>query len=142
MDWTLAEAIVLGLTTWHWRSMREDSSQDMNSNIFAIIGYGALLLVLARVLGAIWMPLVTASYAFAGAALLVASREGEGRKLLLRLGGVTMLLVVGRLIVVDMSSVETIWRVLLFLACGVGFVAMSYRMQPARAIPSVESNSA
>ena len=142
MDWTLAEAIVLGLTTWHWRSMREDSSQDMNSNIFAIIGYGALLLVLARVLGAIWMPLVTACYAFAGAALLVASREGEGRKLLLRLGGVTMLLVVGRLIVVDMSSVETIWRVLLFLACGVGFVAMSYRMQPARAIPSVESNSA
>lgn len=142
LDWTFAEAIVLGLTALHWRSMREDSSQEINASVFAVIAYGALLLVLSRVLGAIWLPLVTASYAFAGATLLVASREGEGRRFLLRLGGVTMLIVVGRLILVDMSSVETIWRVLLFLACGVGFVAMSYRMQPGRAMPSVESNSA
>lgn len=142
MDWTLAEGIVLGLTIWHWRLMRADTSQEMNATVFAIVAYGALLLVLARVLGSIWLPLVTASYALAGAALLIASREGEGRKFLLRLGGVTMVIVVGRLIIVDMSSVETIWRVLLFLACGVGFVATSYRMQPGRAIPSVGSDGA
>ena len=142
LDWTFAEAIVLGLTAWHWKWMRNDATLDMNATVFALIGYGALLLVLARVLGFIWLPLVTASYALAGAALLVASREGERRKFLLRLGGVTMVLVVGRLISVDMSSVETIWRVLLFLACGIGFVAASYRMQPARAFPSVGSNGA
>jgi uncharacterized membrane protein len=142
MDWTFAEALVLGLTAWHWKSMRDESSPDMNATVFATIGYGALLLVLARVLGAIWLPLVTASYAIAGAALLIASREGEGRKFLLRLGGLTMVIVVGRLIIVDMSSVETIWRVLLFLACGFAFVGASYRMQPGRAIPSGGSNSA
>jgi CDP-diglyceride synthetase len=142
LDWTFAEAIVLGLTAWHWGLLRKDGPQDMNATVFAIIGYAALLLILARVLGAIWLPLVTASYALAGAALLVASREGEGRKSLLRLGGVTMVIVVGRLIIVDMSSVETIWRVLLFLACGVGFVATSYRMQPGRAVPSVGNTSA
>ena len=142
LDWTFAEALVLGLTAWHWKLMRDESSQEMNATVFATIAYGALLLVLSRVLGSIWLPLVTASYAIAGAALLIASREGEGRKFLLRLGGVTMVIVVGRLIIVDMSSVETIWRVLLFLACGVGFVGMSYRLQPGRAIPSAGSNSA
>jgi uncharacterized membrane protein len=142
MDWTFAEAIVLGLTVWHWRLMRSETVQDLNATVFAVIGYGALLLVLARVLGSIWLPLVTASYAIAGAALLIASREGEGRKFLLRLGGLTMVIVVGRLIIVDMSSVETIWRVLLFLACGIAFVGASYRMQPGRAIPSVGSTSA
>lgn len=142
MDWTFAEAIVLGLSVWHWRLMRSETTQELNATVFAVIGYGALLLVLARVLGSIWLPLVTASYAIAGAALLIASREGEGRKFLLRLGGLTMVIVVGRLIIVDMSSVETIWRVLLFLACGIAFIGTSYRMQPGRAIPSVGSNSA
>jgi uncharacterized membrane protein len=142
LDWTFAEAIVLGLTAWHWRLMRGETSREMNAAFVAIIAYAALLLVLARVLGSIWLPLVTASYAIAGAVLLIASREGEGRKFLLRLGGLTMVIVVGRLIIVDMSSVETIWRVLLFLACGVGFVATSYRMQPGRAIPSAGSNGA
>lgn len=142
MDWTFAEAIVLGLTVWHWRLMRSETTQELNATVFAVIGYGALLLVLARVLGSIWLPLVTASYAIAGAALLIASREGEGRKFLLRLGGLTMVIVVGRLIIVDMSSVETIWRVLLFLACGIAFIGTSYRMQPGRAIPSVGSKGA
>ncbi len=32
-----------------------------------------------------------------------------------------MFIVVGRLLLVDLSSVETIWRVLLFLVCGAVF---------------------
>jgi hypothetical protein len=37
---------------------------------------------------------------------------------------------VARLLVVDLSSVETIWRVLLFLLCGALFLYTGYRMQP------------
>jgi len=37
------------------------------------------------------------------------------------------------LLLVDMASVETIWRVLLFLACGAVFLFAGYRLQPSRA---------
>ena len=40
-----------------------------------------------------------------------------------------MLIVVARLLLVDLSSVETIWRVLLFLVCGAVFLYTGYRMQ-------------
>src|SRR5258707_4518161 len=130
-DWTIAEALVLGLCAWLWLKLREDASEEMHATGFAVLGYGTLLLVLARILGAVWLPLVTASYAVAGAMLLVMSKQRSDRKLLLRLGALTMVIVVGRLIIVDMSSVETIWRVLLFLACGVAFVGVSYRLQSA-----------
>src|SRR5205085_10245810 len=140
-DWTIAEAIVLGLTAWLWVAMRDDPLEKTHGTVFALVGYGALMLVLARVLGALWLPLVTASYATAGAMLLVVSRQSSERTLLLRVGALTMLVVVGRLIMVDMSSVETIWRVLLFLACGVAFVGVSYRMQSTPVIPRAESAS-
>ncbi len=41
-----------------------------------------------------------------------------------------MLIVVARLLLVDLSSVEAIWRVLLFLVCGALFLYTGYRMQP------------
>ncbi|MFN2602509.1 MAG: DUF2339 domain-containing protein [Gemmatimonadaceae bacterium] len=147
-DWTIAEAVVLGLCAWLWLRLREEESPQMLASTtspvsqptaFAILGYGTLLLVLARVLGAVWLPLITASYATAGALLLVVSRQSSDRTLLLRLGAVTMLVVVGRLIIIDMSSVETIWRVLLFLACGAGFVGVSYRLQSAPVMQRPES---
>jgi hypothetical protein len=37
-----------------------------------------------------------------------------------------------RLLLVDLSSVEAIWRVLLFLVCGAVFLYTGYRMQPRR----------
>lgn len=141
LDWTIAEGMVLGLCAWLWLKLREEKSEEMHATAFAVLGYGTLLLVLARVLGAVWLPLVTASYATAGAMLLVVSRQSSDRTLLLRLGALTMLVVVGRLIMIDMSSVETIWRVLLFLACGVAFVGVSYRLQSAPVIPRPESAS-
>jgi len=41
--------------------------------------------------------------------------------------------VVARLLLVDLSSVETIWRVLLFLVCGALFLYTGYRLQPSSA---------
>jgi uncharacterized membrane protein len=41
-----------------------------------------------------------------------------------------MVIVVVRLLMVDLSSVETIWRVLLFLVIGALFLYTGYRMQP------------
>jgi uncharacterized membrane protein len=138
-NWTIAEAFAIALTVLMWRLLNRTQKRTVGI-VFAVTGYGILLLMLTRVLGSVWLPLVTASYAVAGVTLLIVSRQGEDRKLLFRLGGLTMAVVVGRLMIVDMSSVETIWRVLLFLACGVAFVGASYGMQSPKAIPSVGSN--
>ena len=49
-----------------------------------------------------------------------------------QLGGATMLIVVARLFVVDMASVEAVWRVVLFLAIGAVFLFAGYKLQPTR----------
>jgi hypothetical protein len=64
--------------------------------------------------------------------LLILSRRDEANSLYTYLGGVTMLIVVGRLLLIDLATVETIWRVLLFLVCGAVFLITAYQMQPAR----------
>jgi uncharacterized membrane protein len=79
----------------------------------------------------VWPPLVTTSYAVLGAVLLVLSRRPGMSPLLRYLGGLTMMVVVARLLLVDLSTLETIWRVLLFLVCGALFLYTGYRMQPA-----------
>jgi uncharacterized membrane protein len=56
------------------------------------------------------------------------SRREGSHSVLKYLGGATMLIVVARLLLVDLSSVETIWRVLLFLVCGAVFLYTGYRM--------------
>lgn len=43
-----------------------------------------------------------------------------------------MVIVVARLLFIDLASVETIWRILLFLVCGAVFLYTAYQMQPAR----------
>ena len=72
----------------------------------------------------------TTSYAAVGAALLIMSRQPRSNPLIKHLGGVTMLVVVARLLVIDLSSVGTIWRVLLFLLCGAVFLYTGYKIQP------------
>jgi uncharacterized membrane protein len=67
---------------------------------------------------------------------LVLSRREGGNPMLRQLGGATMLVVVARLLLVDLSSVETIWRVLLFLVIGALFLYTGQRLQPR---PTVES---
>jgi hypothetical protein len=90
------------------------------------------LIVVWSALNPIWPPLVTTSYAIIGAVLLILSRRDEADSLYTYLGGVTMLIVVGRLLLIDLASVEPIWRVLLFLVCGAVFLITAYQMQPAR----------
>jgi hypothetical protein len=128
-NWVFAELIVLLVMVWFWKILSRDETERLQGIVAAVAAYGALLLVMAHVLGVIWQPLVTISFALAGAALLLASRQSEKRGLLLKLAGLTMVVVVGRLLIVDLSSVETIWRVLLFLICGSMFVYTSYRLQ-------------
>lgn len=131
-DWTIAEVVVLGVAAWFCTLLRRSPDEELQGTAFGTGAYIAMLLMLSRVLGTIWNPLVTVSYAIAAAAVLLLARRGDDRKLLLTLGAATMVIVVGRLLVIDMSSVETIWRVLLFLACGFAFLYTSYRLQPAR----------
>jgi Predicted membrane protein (DUF2339) len=129
-DWIVAESIVIAVLAWFWISLRRGSDPDRGiAPVYGIGAYALLLLVLANVMGIIWPPLITVSYAVCGAALLLLSRRGEGRGALLKLGGLTMIIVVGRLVLIDLSAVETIWRVLLFLACGMVFVVTSYKMR-------------
>jgi uncharacterized membrane protein len=64
--------------------------------------------------------------------LLVLSKRRGGQKMLRQLGGVTIVIVVARLLLVDMASIETIWRVLLFFVIGAVFLYAGYRLQPAK----------
>lgn len=134
---TAAELVVLTVSAIIWKRLRDSTSHRWLAVLFGVGAYIALLIIAARVLGDIWPPLVTASYAIAGAALLVASKRVSDGRILRKLGGGTMLLVAVRLFVVDLARVETIWRVVLFFVCGLLFLYTSYRLQPAReAVPA------
>jgi len=69
---------------------------------------------------------VTASWGLYAAGLLVAGLLLGGRRLLVRLGTATLLLVVCKLFVVDLTAVGLGTRVLLFLGLGVLFLALGY----------------
>jgi uncharacterized membrane protein len=83
----------------------------------------------ARILNRIWPPLITATFAVAGAALVMIGRRHAEAETLRRLGGFTLVVVVARLFMFDLARVETIWRVLLFLGCGALFLFTSHRLQ-------------
>jgi uncharacterized membrane protein len=83
------------------------------------------------VLGEIWRPLVTASFAIAGTVMLFVSRRDD-TKLLRAAGGATLVFVTFRLFFVDMQGVDTIWRVLLFLGIGALFLFTSRQLQVGR----------
>jgi uncharacterized membrane protein len=99
--------------------------------VLGVAAYLTALAILWRALEPVWPPLVTTSYAILGAVLLLVSRRPGSNQLLRQLGAATMLVVVVRLLLVDLSSVETIWRVLLFLVIGGLFLYTGYKMQPA-----------
>ena len=125
MNLVYRPAIIKGL------QLRMDVFNLFNrQSVLGIAAYFTGVLIMWRALEPVWPPLVTTSYAVLGAVLLVLSRRPGSNPLLRHLGGATMLVVVGRLLLVDLSSVETIWRVLLFLLCGALFLYTGYRMQP------------
>ncbi|MEO8577354.1 MAG: DUF2339 domain-containing protein [Gemmatimonadales bacterium] len=126
--WTFAEVVGICVAFWVAWTYRLSGSKGYSA-VLAAATYGALMLIDARVLGGIWRPLVTASYAIAGTALLMASKRFEPGEWIRRLGGITLVIVVFRLLMIDMAGVETIWRVLLFLGVGGLFLYTSHRMQ-------------
>jgi len=130
--WLASGTIALAATAFISRRLLAEPTEESHGVVLAGAGYLTGLILLWRVLEPIWPPLVTASYALVGAGLLILSRREGGHPKLKYLGGATMVIVVGRLLLVDLSSVEAIWRVLLFLACGAVFLYTGYRMQSGR----------
>lgn len=133
LRWFVSEIVALGAAAFIARQLIAKPADEMQGIVLAAAGYFTALLILWRALEPIWAPLVTASYALLGAGLLILSRRKGTHSLLKYLGAATMLIVAGRLLLVDLSSVETIWRVLLFLVCGAVFLYTGYRMQPGQA---------
>jgi uncharacterized membrane protein len=127
--WTVAEIATIAACVWIWSNYRKPEDARSPASLFGIVSYLAILFVDARVLGRIWPPLVTASFAIAGTALLISGRARPEAVTLRRLGGLTLVLVVGRLLMIDLARVETIWRVLLFMGCGALFLFTSHRLQ-------------
>jgi hypothetical protein len=130
--WLIAELVTLGASGVISRKLISDTAERMQGAVLAGLTYLTSLVVISELLAPIWPPLVTAAYAIFGALLLIMSRRRGGERLLRQMGGVTMVIVVARLLLVDMASVETIWRVLLFLVCGAVFLYAGYRLQPPR----------
>jgi len=131
--WIVAEIVTLGSSAIIAQKLLKNASERVQGMVVGGLTYLGSLLVIIDLLEPVWPPLVTATYAVFGAALLLVSKQRGGDRLLRQLGGVTMVIVVARLLLVDMASVETIWRVLLFLACGAVFLFAGYRLQPSRA---------
>src|SRR4051812_331796 len=131
--WIVSELVVLASSVLISRKLIADAAERLQGIVLAGLTYITTLLVILNVLQPIWPPLVTATYAVLAAALLVMSKRRGGQKLLRQIGGVTILLVVARLLFVYRASVETIWRVLLLLVCGAVFLYTGYKLQPARA---------
>jgi uncharacterized membrane protein len=130
LRWVASEIVTLGAAAFTARRLIAVKREEGQGIIVAAAGYLTALIVIWRALDPIWAPLVTTTYAILGALLLILSRREGTHSVLRYLGGATMLIVVGRLLLVDLSSVETIWRVLLFLVCGGVFLYTGYRMQP------------
>jgi uncharacterized membrane protein len=130
LRWVLSGIATIGCAALIAQALISDPAEKMQGTALAVAAYLTGLIVLWRMLEPVWPPLVTTSYAVLGAVLLVLSRRPGMSPLLRYLGGLTMMVVVARLLLVDLSRVETIWRVLLFLVCGALFLYTGYRMQP------------
>jgi hypothetical protein len=136
--WIAADLIVLGASAIIARTLILDRVERMQGVVLAGLTYLTSLVVILNILGPVWPPLVTATYAIVGAVLLVMSRRRGGEPLLRQLGGITMLIVIARLFFVDLDSVETVWRVVLFLIIGGAFLYAAYRLQPGRTTESAK----
>jgi hypothetical protein len=130
MAFGIAEVFAMLAALAAAREMSKASSVKPPAVALAVSAYTAFILIDARVLGAIWSPLVTATYAVAGTLLLMRGRRSQS-KIMQSAGGATVALVIGRLLFVDLVGVDTIWRVLLFLGCGALFLFTSYQIQNA-----------
>ena len=134
--WIIAELVAVGASAISSQKLVADPAERMQGVVLAVMTYLTSLIVIADVLAPIWPPLVTATYAIFAALLLVLSKRRGGQKMLRQLGGVTIVIVVASLLLVDMASIETIWRVLLFFVIGAVFLYTGYRLNTQRAASS------
>ena len=98
--------------------------------VYRYVAHGAFLLWLWRELSQLTngQGVVTVAWGVYAAALLVVGlRRDIGR--VRTVGLVTLFLVVAKLFWVDLAAVKAIWRVLLFIGFGGGFLALSYYFQ-------------
>lgn len=95
--------------------------------IYGLAAHLALLAWLGRELSGFenGQGYVTISWGvYAAILLMLALRLGQARLRQVALG--TLILVVAKLFLVDLSELETIWRVLLFMGFGAVFLLLSY----------------
>ena len=94
---------------------------------YLLAAHGALLLWLWRELvplagGHAYVSMAWAAYAVG---LLVVGLR-SAREGMWQTGAVTLLLLVGKLFVVDLANLDAIWRILLFMVVGGGFLVLGY----------------
>lgn len=98
--------------------------------VYWIAVHAGVLLLLNRELGR--LPdgdgIVTIAWGVYGVALLIAGLRRD-IDVLARFGIGTLLVVVGKLLLVDLAEVDAIWRVLLFMGFGGAFLLLSYVYQ-------------
>lgn len=130
--WLISELVALASSVVIIRKLLADPREKTQGTVLGVLTYLTSLVLILHVFERIWPPLVTATYAMFGAVLLLLSKRRGAERVLRQLGGATMLIVVARLFVVDMASVEAVWRVVLFLAIGAVFLFAGYKLQPTR----------
>jgi uncharacterized membrane protein len=98
--------------------------------VYWIVIHAGVLLLFNRELGRLpeGSGIVTVAWGVYGVALLIAGLRRDV-DVLARFGIGTLLLVVGKLLVVDLAEVDAIWRVLLFMGFGGLFLLLSYVYQ-------------
>jgi uncharacterized membrane protein len=103
------------------------SAGGPDQTMYRVVAHVAFLLWLARELSgfANGQGLVTIAWGvYALALLILGLRRDDGS---LRTGGrLTLFLVVGKLFLVDLREVDTLWRIVSFLSFGAVFLALSY----------------
>jgi hypothetical protein len=134
--WFVSELVALAASVLIIRKLLADPREKIQGTVLGVLTYLTSLVLILHVFERIWPPLVTATYAVFGAALLVLSKKQRAERVLRQLGGATMVIVVARLFFVDMASVEAVWRVLLFLAIGALFLYAGYRLNTQKAASS------
>ena len=75
--------------------------------------------------GQAWVTIIWASYAIG---VLIFALRMHSRFVLLSAGSL-LLVIVLKLFIIDLSQLETIWRILLFIGFGLLFLVISYRLQ-------------
>ena len=98
--------------------------------IYRVIGHAAVLGLILRELSLLQSgdAYVTIAWGFYAAGLLVVGLRLDHIRIV-RAGMATLLLVVAKLFLVDVSEVEAVWRILLFLGFGGLFLILSYYLQ-------------